>query len=298
MVIETPSCHAYSPELRNPFGYQPSLAAGIIFLILFFLSACTHLFQAIRYRKWWLSLFVLGAGCECLGWIARTAAWKCSYSSSLFTMQIAILIFSPAFTTAGIYIILFRMIPILGKHSSPFPPKLCLFICLGVDIVSLTLQAAGGGLAGKSFHTDTDTRPGTYTMVAGILFQLASTISYSVLMSIVFVRGFAGIKNSRPLRWLSGAVVLAIACMIARGVYRSIELLQGWEGFLNTHQVYMIALDGALMITAVVVLNVCNPEKLLKQASEEKELANLSTTKERSSEEEIKIRTPGSSDKV
>ncbi|TVY30195.1 Sphingoid long-chain base transporter [Lachnellula hyalina] len=296
MVIGTPSCQAYSPEIHNPFGYRPSLAAGIVFLILFFLSACTHLFQAIRYRKWWLSLFVLGAGCECLGWIARTAAWKCSYSSDLFSMQIAILIFSPAFTTAGIYIILFRMIPILGKHSSPFPPKLCLLLCLGIDIVSLSLQAAGGGLAAQSFHKATDTRPGTYTMVAGILFQLASTISYSILMSIVFVRGFAGIKDNKPLRWLSGAMVLAIVCMITRGVYRSIELLQGWRGFLNTHQVYIIALDGALMVIAVVALNVCNPERLLKQAREEIELANP-LVKEPSSKE-TKVRTIESSDIV
>ncbi|TVY13435.1 Sphingoid long-chain base transporter RSB1 [Lachnellula arida] len=297
VVIETPSCQAYSRDVRNPFGYRPSLAAGTIFLTLFFLSACTHLFQAIRYRKWWLSLFVLGAGCECLGWIARTAAWKCSYSPALFTMQIAILIFSPAFTTAGIYIILFRMIPLLGKHTSPFPPKLCLLLCLAVDIISLSLQAAGGGLASKSFHEDTDTRPGTYTMVAGILFQLASTISYSILMSIVFVRGFAGIRDSRPLRWLSGAVVLAIVCMVARGVYRSVELLQGWRGFLNTHQVYMIALDGVLMVTAVVALNVCNPEKLLKQAGEEIYLADP-LVKESGSEEEIKVGTPESSDIV
>ncbi|TVY88059.1 Sphingoid long-chain base transporter [Lachnellula willkommii] len=266
--METPSCQAYSPDIRNPFGYRPSLAAGIVFLTLFFLSACTHLFQAIRYRKWWLSLFVLGAGCECLGWIARTAAWKCSYSSALFTMQDAVLIFSPAFTTAGIYIILFRMIPLLGKHTSPFPPKLCLSLCLAVDIISLSLQAAGGGLAGKSFHEATDTRPGTYTMVAGILFQLASTISFAILMSIVFVRGFAGIRDSRPLRWLSGAVVLAI--------------------------VYVIALDGALMVTAVVALNVFNPEKLLKQAREEIYLADP-LVKDPSSEEEIKVGTPESS---
>lgn len=188
------------------------------------------------------------------------------------------------------------MIPLLGKHASPFPPKLCLSLCLAVDIISLSLQAAGGGLAGQSFHKATDTRPGTYTMVAGILFQLASTISYSILMSIVFVRGFAGIKSSRPLRWLSGAMVLAIVCMVARGVYRSVELLQGWTGFLNTHEVYLIALDGALMVTAVVALNVCNPEKLLKQAREEMYLANPSM-KELSSEE-TKVGTPGSSDIV
>jgi hypothetical protein len=93
MVMDTPACQAYSPEIGNAYDYRPSLAAGIVFVILFFLSACTHLFQAIRYKKWWLVLFVVGAGAECLGWIARTAASQCSYSSELFTMQIALLVF-------------------------------------------------------------------------------------------------------------------------------------------------------------------------------------------------------------
>jgi hypothetical protein len=122
---------------------------------------------------------------------------------------------------------------------------------------------------------------------SGILFQLASTITYSILMSIVFVRGFHGIKNSKPLRWLSGAMILAIMCMIARGVYRSIELLQGWRGNLNTHEVYVIALDGSLMVLAVVVLNICNPGKL-ERAREESGLVR-SPLKEMSSDEEGKI---------
>jgi hypothetical protein len=90
---DIPACQAYSLEVHNAFGYQPSLAAGIVFLALFFLSSCTHLFQAIRYSAIWQGLYVVGAGAECLGWIARTAAWKCSYSTELFTMQIALLIF-------------------------------------------------------------------------------------------------------------------------------------------------------------------------------------------------------------
>jgi hypothetical protein len=188
------------------------------------------------------------------------------------------------------------MIPILGKHSSPFPPKVCLLICLCVDIISLVLQAAGGGMAGQSFSKDIDTRPGTYTMVAGILFQLASTITYSILMSIVFVRGFQGIKNSKPLRWLAFAMILAIMCMVARGVYRSIELLQGWDGYLNTHEVYVIALDGSLMVIAAVVLNIFNPARLLKSA-EETGLAG-SPLKEVSSDEEVKVEVSSDSDMV
>jgi hypothetical protein len=51
MVQDTPSCQAYDPNNSGPFFYQPSLAAGIVFTALFFLSSCTHLIQAFRYKN-------------------------------------------------------------------------------------------------------------------------------------------------------------------------------------------------------------------------------------------------------
>jgi hypothetical protein len=176
---------------------------------------------------------------------------------------------APAWTTAGIYVVLFRMIPIVGRQASPFLPKTCLLICLGVDIISLSLQAVGGGLAGQAFTSDVDTAPGTYTMVAGILFQLVSTLAYTVLMSIVFFRAAQYIKASRPLCWLAATMCLTIACMITRNVYRAIELLQGWSGTLNRTEVYIIALDGSLMAFAIIALNIFNPARLLALARKE-----------------------------
>jgi hypothetical protein len=178
---------------------------------------------------------------------------------------------APAWTTAGIYVILFRMIPILGKQSSPFPAKPCLFICLGIDIISLALQAAGGGLAGRAFSTDVDTKPGTYTMVAGILFQLVATFIYTAFLSIVLFRSSRTILANKPLRRLSFATIVTVCCMIARNVFRSIELLEGWRGKLQTHEDYIIGLDGALMLLAVVMLNISHPGRLLKNAINEKE---------------------------
>lgn len=54
-------CHAWNPKLRNAFGYQPSLAAGIVFVILFSIITFTHLAQVIISRKWWYLVFVAGA---------------------------------------------------------------------------------------------------------------------------------------------------------------------------------------------------------------------------------------------
>ena len=58
--------------------------------------------------------------------------------------------------------------------------------------------------------------------------------------------------------------------MVARNVYRSVELLQEWEGTLNTQDQWTIALNGTLMFLAIVVLDVRSPGRLLKDAAKEK----------------------------
>jgi len=46
------------------FRYNPSMAAAIIFLILFLLITALHFFQMIRTKTWIFIPFVIGGVCE------------------------------------------------------------------------------------------------------------------------------------------------------------------------------------------------------------------------------------------
>ena len=50
---------------------------------------------------------------------------------------------------------------------------------------------------------------------------------------------------------------------MVRNLYRVLELSQGWEGELITHEVYFAVLDGALMLLAVGVFNLVFPGSYL-----------------------------------
>lgn len=54
------TCHALIPGIDPPYGYQPSLAAGIVFCVLFGLSMLVHTVQALWKRNWWCFTFVVG----------------------------------------------------------------------------------------------------------------------------------------------------------------------------------------------------------------------------------------------
>lgn len=48
----------------NLYRYTPSLAAAVIFIILFVLATFYHLYQVARTRCWYFTVFVIGGFCK------------------------------------------------------------------------------------------------------------------------------------------------------------------------------------------------------------------------------------------
>ena len=70
--------HSYSATLHVPtemdsteetfdfklYRYTPSLAAAVLFLVLFLLITLYHLYQVIRLKSWYFLVFVIGGICK------------------------------------------------------------------------------------------------------------------------------------------------------------------------------------------------------------------------------------------
>jgi hypothetical protein len=171
---------------------------------------------------------------------------------------------APAFFTAGIYVILGRLIRKFGPGVSPLSPATYLYIFCSIDFVSLLLQAIGGGLASAALgaEPEKDASPGNNTMLTGIVFQLAATVVFTVLFASVVIRARKAKlpqMEDKKVKLIIAATAFSVTLVITRGIYRTIELSQGWNGYLMTHQQYVIALDGTMMILAVLVFNFANP---------------------------------------
>ncbi|PWY84597.1 RTA1-domain-containing protein [Aspergillus sclerotioniger CBS 115572] len=263
----TEGCHAKIEGYGTSYGYVPSLAAGIVFCTLFGLSMILHMVQLVWKRTWWCAVFVLGCMVEVLGWAGRTWSAECPYNGTAFLMQISTLIIAPTFFTAGIYILLGRFIHLLGPETSILSPKLYLWIFVTCDVVSLVVQAVGGGMASIEVNkVNGNTAPGTHTMVAGIVFQLAS-ITVFVFLAADFIRRTLRQQLLQTMTGtivpLLGAMIFSVVCIYIRSIYRTIELSQGWTGFLITHERYFIVLDGVMMVLAVGIFNIFHPGWLL-----------------------------------
>ena len=121
------------------------------------------------------------------------------------------------------------------------------------------MQAAGGSLAaGESNTLGGNTKPGTNIMVAGIVFQMASmSVFVGVLVDFLIrcIRTLRGVLSWANYRVIA-AMMLSMLAVYVRSIYRTVELVQGWSGYLITHQQYFIGFDAALMTFALVVYQV------------------------------------------
>lgn len=160
--------------------------------------------------------------------------------------------------------ILGRLIRSFGPHVSPISANMYLYIFCTADIISLVVQAVGGASAAIAYEKtppgNTDT--GTHIMVAGILFQLAAIIVFCALFTIVIMRALKSNGNmlrEKKVQAIIAATIFSVVCIVIRSIYRTIELLQGWTGYLITTQRFFIALDGAMMVLALAVFNIAQP---------------------------------------
>jgi len=198
-------------------------------------------------------------------------------------MQITTLILAPTFFAAALYVLLGSLINRLGRHTSIISPKAYAIIFVTCDIISLVIQAVGGAMAARAANSiDGDTKTGTNIMVAGIVFQLFTMTVFAALVMdflrrVYLGRGLVGKgegsdeeqgrrKGSldRPIKLVLVSLFVSFVMIYVRSIYRTIELAEGWTGYLMKHEGYFIGLDATLMVVAVGVFLVFDPAVLLK----------------------------------
>jgi len=246
---------------NNNYGFIPSKAIGFIFLVLFSILTFGHLVLMFKTRKWWLMAMVLGGLVEVIGWSGRLWGAYNPDSYNSFMIQIVCLIFAPAFLGGGIYAMMKWVILAVGPQYSRLKPASYWKIFITCDFISLVVQSGGGGIAASS-NTQSTINTGSNIMLAGIVFQLVATIAFGIFF-ILFLRSFARDPqvNRRSLgriEYLLWAIALSAAAIIIRGIYRTVELGQKWNGYLFVHQDWFL-FDALPMVVLMIITIAAHP---------------------------------------
>lgn len=172
------TCHAGTGP-NDIWSYCPSIAAAILFTVLFGATSLAHVVQAILYRKPFACVLIMGALWETGGYIFRITSIYNQLSSGLFTGQLLLILLAPLWINAYIYMLLGRMIHFFLESDRVFRVKARLitrmFVCF--DIVAFLIQATGGTMTGPGASASTQ-KIGLDVYTGGVGVQLGFLVIF------------------------------------------------------------------------------------------------------------------------
>jgi hypothetical protein len=118
-------------------------------------------------------------------------------------------------------------------------------------------------------------------MIAGLAWQVFTLLVFIILALDFTVRTIrrtkqigndafdprhAALRKSWQFQGFLIALTLSTLLIFTRCVYRVAELSEGWDGHLIKVQAYFIGLEGAVIVAAVLLLNLFHPGFCFKEA--------------------------------
>jgi hypothetical protein len=256
------------------YDYAPSLAAAVIFVVLFAISTALHLFQSIRKRAWFMTPFIIGGLFETIGYIGRVMSANDPYARNPFIIQTLLILLGPALFAASIYMVLGRIILLTdGEAYSLIRRTWLTKIFVTSDVLSFLLQCGGGGIMASN-QTDPDkVKLGQNIILVGLFAQIA-VFAFFVIVAVLFqIRGRAYLATlPSHITWAKHLNVLYATCLLIliRSLFRVIEYIMGEGSYLLRYEVFVYVFDACLMLAAMVLVNVVHPgdiATLLKEKS-------------------------------
>ncbi|KAF4451290.1 hypothetical protein F53441_5711 [Fusarium austroafricanum] len=276
MPSDRPVCVHISDECPiklTAYGFRPNLGVNSFFAAVFALAFFANIYLGIRYRlRAYAIVICLGCLAQFIGYGGRIAMYFRPFDAMPFQIQICCLIIGPAFNSAAVYLMLKHIVALFGAQWSVLKPKWYTIIFITADVVSLVLQAAGGGITATADLKDRDTiNMGNDIMIAGIAFQVVTLSIFLILAMLFCIRRVLAAKrvpltgNARQMwqsvrfRWFVGGLSTAFLAIYIRCVYRIAEMRGGWGNKLMREEIPFIILEGTMILIATLAQTIIHP---------------------------------------
>ncbi|CCF57604.1 hypothetical protein KAFR_0C06120 [Kazachstania africana CBS 2517] len=250
----------------------------------------------LYFRQYWFSVSFICTGIlEVIGYIGRTMNHFNVANRQGYLLNMICLTISPVFTMAGIYYQLAKLIEVYGHRFALLgSPMAYSYVFITSDIISLVVQAIGGGVAASATSRNTSSEPGKDIFIAGLALQVVSMIIFITFWFHFLYKIYIGTRKEHdknfkisdffkisqndidylyrekyhdlrinpsrwPFKYFTLSLTATVLLIFTRCVYRLAELSYGWLGKLVSHEWYFIALDCLMMTISTVIMTVIHP---------------------------------------
>lgn len=181
------------------YFYNPSLAASILFTILYFGPSVYHLYALIFaplqgkfQRSGHFTPLLVGAFLEVFGYGIRCASLKQPDRIPLYAVSATLIVIAPVFVCASLYLLMDRLIWTGGdERSSKTSPKFLFVnvrrrwlprIFVTLDIISCLTQASGSGIASSGDWEGSEKDTGTGVLIGGLVLQVITFTAFLIIV--------------------------------------------------------------------------------------------------------------------
>lgn len=219
-------------------------------------------------------MLALSLGCiiEAVGYGGRIMLYNNPFSVPGFQMQICCLILGPAFNAAAIYLTLKHIALTFGPEYSAVKPRWYTYLFITGDVISLVLQAIGGGMAATAGEDVRRRDLGTDIMIAGVSWQVVTLFVFGICAGSYVWKRYRAAKQGHYLsdqarlrladwkfKLFAFGVVTAFLAVFIRCVYRIAEMAGGWANPIQRDQWSYVVFEGVLIAYATMVQTVFHP---------------------------------------
>lgn len=263
------------------YNFYLSRFGNIFFFAIFSLLLFYFIGMVFKSRYWWFNItFICGYALEWMGFLGRILSMVDNTDLNYFLLQTVTLTIAPALIMAGIYFLFAQLVVIYGRKYSVLKPLWYTYLFITIDVLSLAIQSVGGAISSINARNNKDPTNGTNIMIAGIATQVFGMSVFIIFWfdfliriygckkrNVVFLQflfnqksitdyrtqleprynRYTHIKTSRYFAYFPLAVTIAVIVVYIRSVYRVVELAQGYDGYLFSHEVYLFTLDASMI---------------------------------------------------
>ncbi|PYH74920.1 RTA1 domain-containing protein [Aspergillus vadensis CBS 113365] len=234
------------------WSYMPSIAAAAIFLVLFLGATGIHFFKLFRSRAWFNIPLAIGGIFEFIGFIAKIISHFHTAELGPYSMQSLLILLAPVLFAASVYMTLGRIIRSVDAEQYSMI-SLCWLTRVFVtsDILAFLIQGNGAGLqAVESMQTLSKV-----IVIVGLIFQVGMFVFF-IVVSVVFhmrmqKRPTSGAQS--PWKYHMHTLFAVSGLILVRSIYRVVEYVMGYNGYLLTHEWPLYVFDCALMWLVMVI---------------------------------------------
>ncbi|PSN61798.1 RTA1 like protein [Corynespora cassiicola Philippines] len=237
------------------WNYLPSLAAAVIFILLFLVMTALIFWRMIKTKTWFCVPFAIGGIFEFAGYCARASAHNKTGRIMPFAVQNVFILLGPALFAASIYMCLSRIIrSVRAENLSLIKPRKLTATFVTGDILSFVVQGGAAGL----MVTGKNAKLGEGIVIAGLMIQIIM-FGFFAATAVIFqsriTRSPTPEAYNPSIPWKKSLRMLFIvsALIMIRSLFRVVEYAMGNDGYLLKHEWTMYIFDSVLMFGVMVV---------------------------------------------